>query len=251
MKPNFSRIFVLAFAGWTALSLLPAHAKDKPLLGKPQAAGPFQITLSTIPVAPQAGVNRFRVEIHRKGEIVSDAQVSLTLTMPLHRHGGRSGNEPEVTPRLVFANGAYLGTARLSMQGVWQAQIFVRSAADKGKVTYRFTAGKAAPVHLGMAHMAGDFEVTLTTEPPVPQAGDNRFVVSVSRDGQAVQDATVSVDFSRPANQPPAFSVTLARNNHLYDGTATLPEPGDWEARINVQSGDTKGTALYQFRVGK
>ena len=133
---------VLAALVAVVIAVQPAHAKDAAKLGTPQAAGPFQVTLTTIPAVPQSGSNLFRVEVIRKGEVVSDAQVALTLTMPIHRHGGRSGREPKISCNLAFQNGAYAGRARLPMSTTWRAQVDVKTATEKGTALYQFRVGK-------------------------------------------------------------------------------------------------------------
>lgn len=252
MKPlAFSPMIstVLAVAFW----VFPTQAKDAKL-GMPQKTGPFQITLTTSPAAPQSGSNLFRVEVSRKGKVVSAAQVKLTLTMPLHRHGGRSDREPVISWNLKFVNGTYQGRTRLPMSTTWQAQVDVKTATEKGAVKYRFTAGKPAPVHLGMTHMADDFTVTLTTDPAVPHLGENRFKVKVERDGQPISDAGVTITLNQPAATKGPVAVMLepdAAVKGTYHGTVRLAATGDWEARVAVQSGDAKGTALYQFSTAK
>lgn len=245
--PVFSLVLAVAFA------VLPAQAKGAKL-GIPQKAGPFQITLTAIPTVPQSGSNLFRVEVRRKGQVVSDAMVKLTLTMPLHRHGGRSDREPVISWKLNFVSGAYQGRARLPMSTAWLAQVDVKTATAKGTAKYRFTADKSAPVHLGMAHMADDFTVTLTTDPITPQIGENRLSVKVERDGQPISDAGVTITLNQPAAATNPVEVMLHADAAIkgsYHGTTTLAATGDWEARVVVQAGDTKGTALYQFSTAK
>lgn len=251
MKPL--AIFTILLA--VAFAVLPLQAKGAAKLGIPQKTGPFQITLTTIPTAPQSGSNLFRAEVSRKGQVVSDALVKLTLTMPLHRHGGRSDREPVISWNLNFVNGAYQGRTRLpAMSTAWLAQLDVKTATGKGTAWYRFTSDRSAPVHLGMAHMADDFTVTLTINPAMPQVGENRLSVKVERDGQPISDVGVTITLSQPAVTTAPLEVMLhsdAAVKGTYHGTAALPLSGDWEARVAVQAGDAKGTALYQFRTAK
>jgi hypothetical protein len=291
MKTIVTKSLWAALAAAVALGVSPAHAKNTTKIGMPQAAGPFQVTLTTIPVVPQNGANRFRVEVNRKGETVSDAEVTLTLTMPLHRHGGRSDVEPKITKRLLWTQPAYMGNVRLPMGGVWQAQVAVKSGAEKGTAHFKFLVGKGAPIHLGMAHMAGDFVVVLTTDPATPQAGENRILVKVERNGQPVNGASVIASFQHvmmpmpkgkvdstlkameresKAKDPSSPHGGMGEHNVVatlkpanaatpdaplragqYEGMVTLPVPGDWEARVAIEAGDTKGTALYQFRTAQ
>jgi hypothetical protein len=182
----------------------------------------------------------------------------------------------------LFPSGdGYARYVRLSMGGVWQAEMRVKVGDQGGTALYRFTTGKRAPQHLGMQHAAEPFQVVLTTTPEAPLAGDTTFHVKVTRNGKPVTGATVNLTLVLPmmrmskqkvdvalkqiprerqwpdTGNPPAgmsdrniyLSLRPSSEEGVYQGAATLPLEGDWDARINVQSGSEWGTAFYQFNV--
>jgi nitrogen fixation protein FixH len=105
-------------------------------LGTEQAAGPFQVTLSTDPAAPKVGETRFQAKVSRSGQPVSGATVRVSLSMPSMNMAG-----PEVTLKPAGA-GEYEGTANLGMAGDWQAKTTVSAGADTGAAIYQLTAGQ-------------------------------------------------------------------------------------------------------------
>jgi len=104
-------------------------------LGKEQAAGPFQITLSTEPAAPRTGDAKFRAKVTRGGKPVKDATVTVKLDMPAMKMTG-----PEVT--LKAAGDGYAGTGTLGMGGDYEAKVNVAAAGDKGTAVYHFMASQ-------------------------------------------------------------------------------------------------------------
>lgn len=241
--------------GHTRATNLPAHARESDL-GMPRKAGPFQITLLTEPTVPQVGENRFRVDLTRDGYPVVDARVTLILTMPRHRHSARGSHQRRTEIQLLASGDAYARFVRLDSNGPWQARVQVRAGTRKGSASYSFRAGNATPQHLGMQHLAGPFQVVLTTVPDAPHVGDNRFRVLVRRNGQPVTGATVNVRLAQPLMSKPDTSLYLAlkaakSSAGLYEGTATLSQSGDWEARINIQMGTRWATTIFQFNVAQ
>jgi hypothetical protein len=105
-------------------------------LGTTQAAGPFQVTLSTDPAAPKVGETRFAAQVTRNGQPVSDARVKVSLSMPSMSMAG-----PEVTLKAAGA-GTYEATANLGMGGDWQAKTTVSAGEETGTAVHQFAAGQ-------------------------------------------------------------------------------------------------------------
>lgn len=105
-------------------------------LGTAQAAGPFQVTLSTQPAAPRSGDTRFQAKVTKGGQPVTDATVNLSLSMPSMNMAG-----PEASLQHMDG-GSYEGTANLSMGGDWEAKTSVAGGGDTGTAVHRFTASQ-------------------------------------------------------------------------------------------------------------
>jgi YtkA-like len=101
-------------------------------LGTAQAAGPFQVTLSTDPTRSKVGETRFRAEVRRDGQPVTDATVNLNLSMTSMTMVG-----PEVV--LKPTGDHYEGTANVSMAGEWEAKTTVSAGGDTGTAVYPFS----------------------------------------------------------------------------------------------------------------
>ena len=255
MKAMHKVIMGLALGASLMMSALQSvQAADDARIGMPQKTGPFQITLLVEPKVAQVGQNRFRVDLTRDGHPVADAKVTLTLTMPLHRHSPRERHEPRIETQLFASGDAYARFVQLDSQGPWHARVRVQAGEQKGLASYSFRAGKAAPHHLGMQHPAGPFQVVLTTDPHAPTVGNNHFRVLVTRDGKPVTGATVNLGLAQPLMSKPEPSLYVAfkeakSSAGLYEGTASLSQTGDWEARINIQVGTHWARTLFQFEV--
>jgi nitrogen fixation protein FixH len=105
----------------------------------------------------------------------------------------------------------------------------------------------AARVALGTQQAAGPFQVTLSTSPAPPKAGETRFQAKVSRDGQPVSGATVTVSLSMPSMKMTGPDVTLQAAGDRYEGSANLGMAGEWEAKTTVNASGETGTATYRF----
>jgi hypothetical protein len=215
-----------------------ARAQSAGSLGTPQQAGPFQVTLIA---SPQVGTTRFETRVSRDGRGVSDAKVTLSLSMPNHRHGS-------TVERLQRPS---LNAAQVDLEA-FAAQYVVKSGRDKGIASYRFTARRTPYVaHIGMWHPAGGFEVRFLTEPNPPVSGDNRLLVQVTREGYPVTDAQVSVALTMPTMARMGGEnvfTTLTASNGRFEGIAKL-HPAEWRARITVKTGSATGSATYDFPV--
>jgi YtkA-like len=108
----------------------------------------------------------------------------------------------------------------------------------------------AAGVALGTQQAVGPFQVTLSTSPAPPKAGETRFEAKVSRDGQAVSGATVTVSLSMPSMKMTGPDVTLQPAGDHYEGAANLGMAGEWEAKTTVNASGETGTATYHFTAG-
>lgn len=106
-------------------------------LGGEEAAGPFQVTLTTEPAEPKVGDTLFRARVTRDGSPVTGADITLGLSMPSMNMGG-----PEATLKASASGGpgTYEGTANLSMGGEYQANVAVGAGGETGSATYTFMA---------------------------------------------------------------------------------------------------------------
>jgi hypothetical protein len=250
MKTMWKMVVGLALGASLLTGAIPqlAHAQASDTTRGTQAAGPFQVTLVA---APKVGVVPFEVRVARNGKPVTNANVTLVLAMPYHRHGAtisRLHSQTDLSP--AFAQ--YVGSARL-MEGIYDARILVRADGDHGSAVYRFAARKKPPVaHLGMWHPANGFEVRLSTDPESTTAteGENRFRVQVTREGYTVTDAVVSIHFTMPLMSKMGSAesyVKMTPQNGAYEGTAQLHSAGHWRAHITIKSDGKTGYATYDF----
>jgi hypothetical protein len=101
-------------------------------------AGDYNINFSADAIQPKTGVTRLYVGLtDRNGKPVTDAEVTLVLTMPAHHHA------PVTVPASGGKQGQYVATTRLSphMSGDWVAEVQVTT--PKGdKVTRAFNLEK-------------------------------------------------------------------------------------------------------------
>ena len=100
-------------------------------LGTEQAAGPFQVVLTTPTIPPKVGETSFTAQVTRGGTPVTGATVDLKLSMPTMNMGG-----PEVT--FAPTGDRYEGNANLGMAGEWQADVAVKSGNETGTAVYVF-----------------------------------------------------------------------------------------------------------------
>ena len=100
---------------------------------------------------------------------------------------------------------------------------------------------------LGTEAAAGPFQVALTTEPAAPKVGDTRFHSRVTKDGQPVKDATVTVSLSMPSMNMGGPETTLTPAGDHFEGTANLGMGGEYQAKTTVTAGGDTGTAVYRF----
>lgn len=107
------------------------------------------------------------------------------------------------------------------------------------------TAGGA----LGTSQAAGPFTVVLNTAKNPPEVGEARFTADVTRDGQPVNAATVTLKLSMPSMNMGGPEVTLTPVEGHYGGVADLSMAGEWQADVVVTSGNDTGTATYVFTV--
>ena len=107
------------------------------------------------------------------------------------------------------------------------------------------TAGAA----LGTSQAAGPFTVVLNTARNPPEVGEARFTADVTRDGQPVNAATVTLKLSMPSMNMGGPEVTLTPVEGHYGGVADLSMGGEWQADVVVTSGNDTGTATYVFTV--
>jgi hypothetical protein len=101
-------------------------------------AGDYNINFSADSIHPKTGATRLYVGLtDRAGKPVTDAKVTLVLTMPAHHHG------PVTVPASGGKRGQYVATTNLSphMSGQWVADVQITT--PKGdKVTQAFNLEK-------------------------------------------------------------------------------------------------------------
>lgn len=89
--------------------------------GLSRRVGDLTIRLQTSPTPPRAGNTRFTATVQTaSGAPVTNANLSLGLSMPSMSMGG-----PTI-PLRHQGGGVYVGTAKLSMAGPWQADVSLR-----------------------------------------------------------------------------------------------------------------------------
>ena len=88
-------------------------------------------------------------------------------------------------------------------------------------------------------------DITLTSKPNPPKAGDNTLEVTVKdASGKAVTDADVSVNFympPMPAMKMPEMKNTVVLKHQkagTYSGTGQVMMAGKWDATVVVKRGD-------------
>lgn len=94
--------------------------------------------------------------------------------------------------------------------------------------------------------------IAFRSESDPPTSGDNTFEVTVSKDGAAVTDATVTVTFSMPAMPTmnmPAMSTEVALTHEgegTYRGAIQLSMAGTWTVMIDAtRAGAELGTQRF------
>jgi hypothetical protein len=104
---------------------------------------------------------------------------------------------------------------------------------------------------LGAQQVAGHIELTLTTEPEAPKAGDVTLRCQVGHHGQPHPGATVKIDLTGPGAGADMPEVALLQTTMgTYEGKAKLTE-GTWEAKISVNDGHDSQVFAYKFEVAK
>jgi uncharacterized GH25 family protein len=95
----------------------------------------------------------------------------------------------------------------------------------------------------GAAMSGQNLEITFTTEPDPPKAGENTLDVMVMSGGQPVTDADVSVEFFMAAM--PSMNMAEMRNSvplkhegaGRYRGAGNVMMAGTWDATVTVKRG--------------
>lgn len=100
-------------------------------LGRADAAGPFQVTLSAAKEPVKVGDVRFTADVERAGTPVKDATVKVTLSMP-------SMGMPGPSAPLTWKDNRYAGTVKAGMAGDWQADVAVEASGQSGTAAFTF-----------------------------------------------------------------------------------------------------------------
>jgi hypothetical protein len=120
------------------------------------------------------------------------------------------------------------------------ASVFAAGCGGGG--TEQSNSGRPAPA-VGISTPGQNVDVTLTSEPNPPRAGENTFDVMVMSGGQPVTDADVSVEFFMPAM--PTMKMPEMRNSVAlkhegggrYRGAGNVMMAGNWDATVSVKRG--------------
>jgi hypothetical protein len=99
----------------------------------------------------------------------------------------------------------------------------------------------------------GPFRFVLTLDPSPAQAGvsSKYTLLALGNQNGPLVGATATLTLTpklTPKSGSAAAPVTLTlKQTHpgTYEGTATLPSPGDWEARVSAAQDGTTGTATF------
>lgn len=87
-----------------------------------------KVSLSSKPSRPELGKNSLDIQIRDKaGKPVSDAQVTLTASMP----GMKMSTDDDIIQTENKKNGHYAGTVDLSMGGKWQVTVHIKQGHTK------------------------------------------------------------------------------------------------------------------------
>lgn len=107
-------------------------------LGTQQKATPYLVTLSSAPLPPTLGETEFTATVSRDDKPVTNATVVLNFTMPAMENV----EIPQVPLQPIGTEGnTYRGTANLSVEGEYQAELVVKEGDLAGNAVYVFVAG--------------------------------------------------------------------------------------------------------------
>lgn len=113
-------------AGTSSSATSSAASSSKPANAKTARAGNLEVTLVMTPPPAAFSATTFDITVSdEKGAAVSDAQVSLDLTMPSM---WMPTNKPQAQS---LGNGRYQATGRFTMRGGWRIAVIVDRAGQK------------------------------------------------------------------------------------------------------------------------
>ena len=104
-------------------------------LGILQAAGPFQVLLTTVPSSPKVGETKFIAKVTKDEQPLKAGTVVVSLSMPSMSMAG-----PEI--KLKAAGDHFEGAGNLAMGGEYEAKTTVSAGAVSGAAVFRFTASQ-------------------------------------------------------------------------------------------------------------
>lgn len=164
---------------------------------------------------------------------------------PCRRIANKGGFQMRTLFRMVMAlvSAALIGMLAGCAGGTNQTS----TAPPQTKSGATATSSAATGAGLGTAAAAGPFKVTLTSVPAAPKVGETRFQAQVTRDGQPVKNATVTVSLSMPSMDMGGPETTLKAAGEQYAGTANLGMGGEYQAKTTVTAGGDTGTAHFHF----
>lgn len=228
------------------------------------AVGDLEVGVQVNPSTPQVGDNAIRIEVRNKqGEAVGSAEVIANADMPamgampaMRAPAGLEQIEP----------GVYTGEMDLTMRGEWPLTILIEDeaygshrllfdlATDRegmsitaGGISLDAAKNTSAPAMAKSDEMprfnAGEFEIAIETQPPVPVAGSNKLIIELrDQQGNAVTGAVIDANAempamgAMPAMRAPAGMEEVAPGR--YEGEVDLSMRGEWPLSVMIAASD-------------
>jgi len=110
-------------------------------------------------------------------------------------------------------------------------------------------ASNASVSELGSQKIAGPYAVVLMTPQGELTPGNAPFMAHVTKGGKDIDNAKVNLDLTMPSMNMDGQHVELKHTaGDAYEGTAAVMAI-PYEAKVDVEGPDGKGTADFQFTV--
>lgn len=230
-------------------------------------AGQLEIGIATDPATPRVGENRLVIELKdADGNPVSGAAISAEATMP------PMGQMPEMRAPATLeevAPGRFEGSVNLSMRGAWPLTVQIEDPGmgDEARLRFDYATDRpgleittgAVPVvapSSGFARPAGntsesgagglprfrvgELELTVGTEPAMPQVGQNRLIVEVRKpSGEPATDVEIDGYAEMPAmGAMPAMRAPTGLQQTTpgrFEGSMNLSMRGEWPLTLDIK----------------
>lgn len=112
---------------------IPHADPNAVVVGEPNATGPFTVTLAVAESPIKPGAVPFTASVFHQGKPVSDANVTVTLSMPKMGMPGPAGHLTWDAKKKQYA-----GKVQAGMAGEWQADVTVDAAGQSGRAAWTF-----------------------------------------------------------------------------------------------------------------